>query len=170
MCYGAIALAAGLGIPIMAALNASLGSRLGSPVAAAVILFIVCLLLSTVVLLVVGLPSSLLGSIGTSAFHHFLGGVFVAFYVLSITWIVPRFGVGNAVFVVLLGQLISATVIDHFALFGSLRVSASGTRLMGLVLMGVGVLLSQRTASPHVSSSAIVRAAGSPSRSGADGS
>jgi transporter family-2 protein len=43
----------------------------------------------------------------------------VAFYVLSITWIAPTFGVGNAVFFVLLGQLVSAAMIDHFGLFGA---------------------------------------------------
>jgi transporter family-2 protein len=43
----------------------------------------------------------------------------VAFYVLSITYIAPTFGVGNAVFFVLLGQLVSAAIIDHFGLFGA---------------------------------------------------
>ncbi|MFZ8974113.1 MAG: DMT family transporter, partial [Pseudomonadales bacterium] len=35
--------------------------------------------------------------------HLLLGGLFVAFYVLSITYIAPHFGIGNAVFFVLLG-------------------------------------------------------------------
>ena len=48
-----------------------------------------------------------------------LGGFLVAFYVLSVTWIAPRFGVGNAVFCVLLGQMLAASVIDHFGLFGA---------------------------------------------------
>jgi transporter family-2 protein len=43
----------------------------------------------------------------------------VAFYVLTITWIAPTFGIGNAVFFVLLGQLVSAALIDHFGLFGA---------------------------------------------------
>jgi hypothetical protein len=50
--------------------------------------------------------------------HLFFAGVLIAFYVLSITFIAPKFGIGNAVFFVLLGQLVSAAAIDHFALFG----------------------------------------------------
>ena len=39
--YAAVMLAAGIGIPILAALNAQLGARLGSPVAAGTVLFVV---------------------------------------------------------------------------------------------------------------------------------
>ena len=30
-------------------------------------------------------------------FYSYLGGLFVVFYVLGMTWIAPKFGVGNAV-------------------------------------------------------------------------
>ena len=42
--HAAVMLAAGIGIPVLAALNAQLGSRIGSPVAAGVVLFCVALL------------------------------------------------------------------------------------------------------------------------------
>ncbi len=40
-------------------------------------------------------------------FYSYLGGLFVVFYLLGMTWIAPKFGVGNAVAFVLLGQIIS---------------------------------------------------------------
>ena len=43
----------------------------------------------------------------------------MVFYILSITTIAPKFGIGNAVFFVLIGQLASAAVIDHFAFFAA---------------------------------------------------
>ena len=68
----------------------------------------------------------------------------IAFYVLSITFIAPHFGIGNAVFFVLLGQLISAAAIDHFGLFGA-QVSPLGlTRAGGIALMATGVWLTQQ--------------------------
>ncbi len=42
--YALIMLLAGIGIPLLAALNAALGTRLGSAVAAGAILFVVALL------------------------------------------------------------------------------------------------------------------------------
>ncbi len=76
--------------------------------------------------------------------HLFLAGVLVAFYVLSITYVAPRFGVGNAVFFVLLGQLVSAAVIDHFGLFGARISPLSLTRSFGIALMAVGVFVTQK--------------------------
>jgi bacterial/archaeal transporter family-2 protein len=62
----------------------------------------------------------------------------------SITWIAPRFGVGNAIFYVLLGQLISAAAIDHLGLIGAIVKPLTLWRAGGLMLMAVGVLLTQR--------------------------
>ena len=135
-----IMLAAGIGIPVLAALNAALGQRLGSPVAAGVILFLVALTTTTVVYLVSG--ASLKGALSAPP-HLFLAGCLVAFYVLTITWVAPTFGVGNAVFFVLIGQLISAAIIDHFGLFGAAQHPLTLARAGGIGVMAAGVFLTQ---------------------------
>ncbi|MEL7114128.1 MAG: DMT family transporter [Pseudomonadota bacterium] len=135
-----VMLAAGIGVPILAALNAGLGVRLGTPVSAALILFLVAAASTGIVYLITGG-----GFAGLSAApkHFLLGGVLIAFYVLSITWIAPVFGVGNAVFFVLLGQLISAALIDHFGLFTAQPTPITLTRLAGILVMAGGVFLTQ---------------------------
>lgn len=133
--------AAGLGIPLLAALNAALGVRLGSPAAAAVCLFAVAATAAAITLLLTG-PKAL-AEVPAQPRHLFLAGLLVAFYVLSITWIAPVFGVGNAVFFVLLGQLVAAAAIDHFGLFGAREAALSGARLAGIAVMAAGVALTQ---------------------------
>lgn len=140
--YALTMLAAGIGIPVLAALNAQLGVRLGSPVAAAVVLFCVALAGSLVVLMLHG-PRPIL-ALASAPRHLMLAGLLVAFYILSITFIAPHFGVGNAVFFVLLGQLISAALIDHFGLFGARITPVSALRLGGIALMAAGVFLTQK--------------------------
>lgn len=140
--YGAVMLAAGVGIPILAALNANLGARLASPAAAATCLFAVAFLASALVLAMTG-PRAILAAPAQPA-HLFGAGLFVAFYVLSVTWIAPRFGVGNAVIFVLLGQMLAFAAIDHFGLMGALRKPLSLQRAGGIALMALGVLLAQR--------------------------
>ena len=76
--------------------------------------------------------------------HLFLAGLLVAFYVLSITWVAPRFGLGNAIMCVLLGQIISAAVIDQFGLMGAIVRQVTPLRMAGIALMAVGVILTQR--------------------------
>ena len=139
--YALIMLLAGIGVPMLAALNAALGVRIGSPAAAAAILFLIALLSAGVMTLLTG-PQAL-ARLTDAPKHLLLGGVLIAFYVLTITYIAPHFGVGNAVFFVLLGQLISAAAIDHFGLFGA-QVSPLGlTRAAGIGIMAIGVWVTQ---------------------------
>lgn len=133
--------AAGIGIPLLAALNARLGANIGSPAAAATVLFIVAFACAAITLMVTG-PEAL-RAIPTQPGHLFLAGVLVAFYVLSITYVAPTFGVGNAVFFVILGQLVSSAAIDHFGLFGAQVNSVNGLRLLGITVMAVGVAITQ---------------------------
>lgn len=140
--YALVMLLAGLGIPIMAALNGNLGTRLQNPALASAILFIVAGALCIIYLILSGnIPRSVPRNIPS---YLLLGGVFVVFYILSITWIVPKFGIGNAVSFVLLGQLISMAAIDHFALLGAPSNPITSARFVGLLLMAVGAFLAVR--------------------------
>lgn len=141
--YGAIMLAAGIGVPVLAALNAQLGARIGSPAAAAVVLFCVALLASGLVTVIAGGQGGFARMPGQPA-HLFLGGALVAFYVLSVTFVAPRFGVGNAIFFVLMGQMLSAALIDQFGLFGAMIRPLTAMRAAGLGFMALGLVLIQR--------------------------
>lgn len=140
--YSVVMLAAGLGIPVLAALNARLGLVLGSAVAAATAMFAVALGSTLAVLWAVGDPGRL-RLLPTVSPHLHLAGALIAFYVLSITWVAPRFGVGNAIFCVLLGQMIAASVIGHFGLFGAMQTPLNGWRCLGLGSMAAGLFLMQ---------------------------
>ena len=138
--YSIVMVLAGVGIPIMAAMNAGLGTRLQSPALAAVILFSIGLIVAiTYLIFVEGLPARL--HVPETPWYFYLGGFFVMFYILTITWVAPRFGVANAVAFVLLGQLFAICVIDHFGLFGAMRFELSSQRVAGLVVMGIGVFM-----------------------------
>lgn len=141
--YAVTMLVAGIGIPILAALNAALGVRLGSAYAASIVLFAVALTTATVVFFISGAKG--FSGLSQAPKHLFLAGGLVAFYVLSITYVAPRFGVGNAIFFVLLGQLISAAVIDHFGLFGAQVSPLTLTRTAGIALMALGVWTTQQS-------------------------
>jgi transporter family-2 protein len=140
--HSAIMLAAGIGIPILAALNAALGRTIGSPAVAASVLFMVAFL--TAVIVAVATNPSAVTKLPGAPRHLFLAGVLIAFYVLTITWIAPVIGVGNAVFFVLIGQMIAAAAIDHFGLFGAATTPLSITRASGIAVMALGVFITQR--------------------------
>ncbi|MEM1402292.1 MAG: DMT family transporter [Pseudomonadota bacterium] len=138
--YAAVMLAAGLGIPTMAAISGGLSGRLGSPVLATTVLLLVALSITVATLLLTGglrVPVP----ISSIPWYFFTGGAFAAFYMLGITWVAPQFGVANAVAFVLLGQLIAMTIIDHVGFVGAPQSSVTWPRFFGLVLMTAGVIL-----------------------------
>ena len=138
--YAMLMFVAGLGIPVMAALNGGLGGKLQSPGLAATILFLVGLFIAIAYLVTVeGVPSKLY--VSNTPWYYYLGGFFVMFYILSITWVAPRFGVANAVSFVLLGQLIAMSFIDHFGFVGAQQYALTSKRIIGLSLMVAGVFM-----------------------------
>lgn len=138
--YAIIMLAAGIGIPVLAALNAHLGRAIASPAAAASVLFVIACAVS-VVTMVATSGGAALAEIPSQPKHLLFGGVLVAFYVLSVTWVAPRFGLGNAIVCVLIGQLISAAVIDQFGLMGAMVRELTALRAGGLALMAAGAII-----------------------------
>ena len=135
-------LVVGMGIPVTAALNATLGTHIASPVAASTVLFAVGFAATALVLAFVGLPPA--HSFSAAPWWSYFAALGVVFYVLSVTWSAPRIGVGNAIFFVLLGQLIAAATIDHFGLFGALKTTLTAKRAIGLLVMALGVYLAKK--------------------------
>lgn len=128
---------AGFGIPVMAAANASLGRNLGSAFLAVAILCVVASLIAFGMLLI-NAPGEAERIWPTNVAHYSAGILFVI-YIGSITYASPRIGLGNAIFLVLFGQLISAAIIDHYGWFDGAQSPITGRRFIGLSIMAVGI-------------------------------
>ena len=141
--FATVMLIAGIGIPIMAAMTSSLGKHLGSPVAASTFAFFMAFCIALLALMFT--DKSFVKQIPFTPKYFFVEGAFIAFYVLSISFVAPHFGIGNAIFFVLVGQMLSAAVIDHYGLFGAQINQLSMTRTLGIFVMVFGIWLTQRT-------------------------
>ena len=138
----AMMFAAGLGIPVFAALNAGLGQQLGGPVAATAVTFAIGFVIAILLLTLTGYPPA-------SAFTFekpwlWIGAVVMLFYATSVAFSAPRIGLGNAIFFVLLGQIVAAAIIDHFGLLGSIKSAITPKRALGLVVMAIGLYLARK--------------------------
>ncbi|WP_420392740.1 DMT family transporter [Acuticoccus sp.] len=140
--YAGLAFVAGLGVPALAAMSGILGARMGTAFLASAITLLVG---GAVVLCVFAFAGPPRGGITWPwPTIGYAAGLFSALYIIAITLAAPRIGVANAVFLVILGQLVSAGVIDHFGLFGAPQVPMSWKRAGGVALMAVGVFLARR--------------------------
>jgi bacterial/archaeal transporter family-2 protein len=70
-----------------------------------------------------------------------LGGLFGAFVVLTITVTAPRIGVAAVVALLIAGQLAMGALIDRFGWFGVEQVPLGWQRLFGIALLAAGTAL-----------------------------
>jgi transporter family-2 protein len=70
-----------------------------------------------------------------------LSGLAMAFYALTVTFLTPKFGVGNVVMCVVIAQLVMSSLIDQFGLFGAPIHLIDLRRALGLALLASGAAL-----------------------------
>lgn len=135
-------LVAGVGIPVMAAWNAEFGTRIANPMGAVAVLCLVALGVSLLLLALTGAPK--LSDFQTIPVTHFFAGALFILYMASITIAAPRIGLANAVFYVLIGQLVSAAIIDHFGWWGAIQSPITLRRVTGLIIIAAGIYLARK--------------------------
>jgi bacterial/archaeal transporter family-2 protein len=135
-----VGVAAGCLVGMQAPINSRLGKSVGS-VQAATFSFLV----GTVALLVIaafvrgGLGD--LGRLGRAPWWALVGGLLGAVYVTVALVAVRTLGASGLTAVVITGQLAISLAIDRFGLFGIARQHIDASRILGLVLLVVGVVL-----------------------------
>ena len=136
-----MAATAGLAGSVQAAVMGELGERVGI-VPAVAFSVIVALLLGLAALLV--WERSFAGV--RAALHEpawlWLGGLMSIFIVFAITVGPPRIGVAATIGIVIAGNLVSAAVIDRYGLLGQDVIPIDRWRLLGLLLLAAGAVLS----------------------------
>ena len=138
-----LALCAGALIPVQAAANASLSRALDSVVYSALLLFVVGLAFTSSFIVINRVPVPSLAALTSAPAYSYIGGLIVATYVLSITYLAPRMGVGNAICFIVTGQILVAVLIDHLGLLGSNVSTLTLRRLAGVGLMIAGLFLAR---------------------------
>lgn len=140
-----LALISGALIPVQAAANAALSRSIqGNVPFAAMTLFLVALVATGFALIISGSPVPAAAELRAVPWWSYTGGLIVAFYVFTITFLAPRLGVGTAIALVVTGQVLAALTIDHFGLLRSLTFPITVSRLLGAGLMIAGVFLALR--------------------------
>ena len=138
------ALVAGMAAPTQFAINSQLRQVVGGPVVAAAVSFLVGTVILLAAAVVVSRAVPELGPIMSAPPWMYLGGLLGAFYVCASIVLTPRLGVATTIGLFLAGQVIASMVIDHFGLFGVPVQPASIPRILGALLIIIGVTVVQR--------------------------
>ncbi|OAI89691.1 MULTISPECIES: DMT family transporter [Exiguobacterium] len=130
----------GLLVPVQTSVNTRLRGVVGSPFLASLISFSIgSLFLLILVLLVDGNLTGLTAT-ADEPFWIWGGGLLGVIYLTGNILLFPRLGGVQTVIMPIFGQVIMGLLIDHFGLFESTVTSLSLTRVIGAVLVLLGVV------------------------------
>lgn len=130
--------AGGAMMSCQAPINAALRNHVGV-FESSLVSFLVGTLALVVVVAVAGKGS--LGAIRNVSWWHLLGGLIGAIFVTATLLAAPKIGVTGMVVATLAGQMTMALLIDRFGLLGIPARPIELTRLAGLALLVVSVVL-----------------------------
>ena len=134
----------GMLLPIQAASNAGVSRFFGDVSYAVLLSFVIGIVLVSVYILVA--KPSLNSDISQLSIPKYLvfGGLISVVYTIAITYLSPRLGVGNTLFIIIVGQMIAALLVDHFGVFESVKQEITLKRVAGVTLMLIGVYLAKQ--------------------------
>ena len=130
--------AGGIAAAVQPCINGSLARKTGT-LESALVSFIVGTFALIIVVLLAGRGT--LRGVHEASLWELSGGFLGAFFVFSVTYVVPRIGTMAAMAVIIAGQLIAGAVIDHYGFFDFKAVPLDFKRIAAIVFLLAGAFL-----------------------------
>ena len=139
--YIALAAIAGIGLAFQAVINSRLRTLLDSALWASLVQVLVGLLLLAALVAHAREPVPSSAGLSRAPWWVWTGGLLGALYVATVIVATPPLGASLMFAAVVLGQTLTALLIDHFGWFGVSVQPLSPMRLAGAALLVAGVAL-----------------------------
>lgn len=133
-----------MAMPTQAIVNSKLSDSVGNPILAAFISFSIGTVALFVYMLLTGVPLGDLATVKNAPPVALIGGFLGAFFVSVMATIIPRVSVALAFSLAIAGQMFVTLLIDHFGWLGATEKPINLFRVLGAVLITVGVILIRR--------------------------
>ncbi|WP_432474443.1 DMT family transporter [Amphritea sp. HPY] len=138
------AVAVGAVIPIQGALNARLGAAMVHPMQATLVSYIGGTIACIVALLVAQASLPDWKRVTGIDWYLYCGGFLGVIFVSGMLYLMPKVGIANMLAAAILGQLVMSLVFDHFGFFGGLVIEVTPSRIIGVLLLLLGLYFIQR--------------------------
>ena len=139
--YLIIALAAGVALATQSAINTQVAKAMSGE---AVIATFISFAVGTIVLFFIAwVKTDLWGNLSaipSQPWWKLIGGILGAIVVFTTVLLAPKLGITAMLFFIIVGQLITATTIDHFGLIGMPIREVNITKFIGLIIVAFGLV------------------------------
>jgi len=135
-----LAMISGILMAIQGSLNASLSKTIGLWEATFVV-YATGTIVLLVALLVFKFGKGDLTDLGEASWYSYFGGLVGVYIIYLVAASIPEVGVSNATTAIIVGQVLTAVVIDHLGGFGLQRIAFGWNQVIGLILLSIGAKL-----------------------------
>ncbi|WP_017395221.1 DMT family transporter [Acinetobacter haemolyticus] len=136
-----LALGVGVAMAFQTAINAQLREHLHSPLQAAFLSFLVGTIILALLVYFQSTAKPSLGELSQIPWFLWIGG-FLGVYAISMSiYTAPKLGFLTFSGLVIFGQLTISILLDHFGWLGSEKIPVNWQRLLGSIVIFIGVLL-----------------------------
>ncbi|MFV2949588.1 DMT family transporter [Pseudomonas japonica] len=139
----AMSVMAGALIPVQAASGGTLGRTLGHPLWGAAVALFIGFFAIVITAVTLRLPTPSFSNAIQGPWWMWIGGITGAIYVATSLALLPKVGAANFILCVIAGQMIAALLLDHFGLLGLAVKPVTVGRVLGVLVMIIGLLIAQ---------------------------
>ncbi len=137
------AIITGAVVPFQAGANAMMGRTLGHPLWGSVVSLLVSIICILPILAMARVEAPTLSNLAQAPKWVWLGGIVGLVYVTGALLLAPRLGAAGFIAAVIFGQMLASVVIDQWGLVGLPQRELSVSRIGGLGIIFVGLLVMQ---------------------------
>lgn len=141
------AIVSGAVVPFQAGANAVLGRTLGHPLWGTAISLCVSFACILPVMLLARVEMPALSNLAQAPRWIWIGGIVGVVYITGALVLAPKLGAAGFITAAIAGQMLASVIIDHWGLVGLPQKPVSLSRLAGLGLIILGLIVMQLQAS-----------------------
>ena len=131
----------GIAMTFQTAINTQLREYLHSPLQAALLSFLVGTLLLAILVIVQAEQRPTLSSLAVIPWYLWLGGCLGVYAISMSIYTAPKLGFLTLSGLIIFGQIAMSMIVDQFGLLGTDKTPVNWQRLLGSVVIFIGVLL-----------------------------
>ena len=136
-----LAMGIGIAMAFQTAINSQLREYLYSPLQAALFSFLVGTIVLAVLVFFQQVEKPNLSTLLNIPWHLWIGGCLGVYAISMSIYSAPKLSLLTLSGVIIFGQMVTSMLIDHFGFLGTEKVSINWQRLLGSVVIFIGVLL-----------------------------
>ncbi|MEN8389631.1 DMT family transporter [Acinetobacter indicus] len=136
-----LAMGIGIAMTLQTAINTQLREYLYSPLQAALFSFLVGTIVLAILVFFQQVPKPNLHEIVHLPWYMWLGGVLGVYAISLSIYTAPKLGYLTLTGLILFGQIAMSMLVDHFGVLGTEKAPINWQRLLGGVVIFIGVLL-----------------------------